>query len=518
MKSAADYCRVSTDDQQREGTSLQTQLESCARYCQEKGLDVAYTFSEAYSGLSLERPELDKLRELVRSESIDVVVCHSLDRLTRDPEHGCILMQEMDRHHVTLMCATEDVDNTEIGKLFSYIRGFASKLEAAKIKERSLRGRRARAREGRLPGGCGINLYGYDYIPVSQKNGGRRVINETEAVWVRQMFQWLVEEGLSINGITNRLQAMNAPTKSGKPWNRSSVLAILTNVVFTGRTFVFTTKKGCCKQFTRPESDWVEIEGATQAIITEKLFNDAQKQIQINRTKTMPQTKREYLLRGRIRCRQCGRAYVGKFSQSRYYHCLGKLKHQIGHECCRNKSWNAARLESQVWSELQLYLSDRNLIRNELEKQRQGTGQINVIEDELKQVEHQIKVVEQEQHQLLQWALKGFPEDQVEAENRRLNKSKITLKARRAELDSQIKTSKEAVINLPDLERFIDDIQKQLPELDYDGRRLVLAMLGVTVYIDEESADVKGAIAPENNVPRCSSDQTRLTAARTHVL
>ncbi len=511
MKNAAIYNRVSTDNQEREGTSLGTQLEACTNYCHEKGFDVSSTFSEAYSGLSLERPELDKLRELVRSETIDTVVVYALDRLTRDPENGCILMQEMDKHHITLLSVTEEVDNTEIGKLFSYIRGFASKMEAAKIKERSLRGRRARAKEGRMPGGCGINVYGYDYVRVSQKDGGRRVINETEAPWVLKIFQWLVNEGMSINGITTRLQAMNAPTKSGKPWNRSSVLAILGNIVFTGKTFVFTTKKGTCKQFTRPESDWVEIEGVTPAIISDNMFADAQKQLQANRAKTMPQTKRDYLLRGHIRCKKCGKAYVGKFSTLRYYHCLENLKRQPGKERCRNKTWNAAKLEDQIWTELQRFLSNRDLIKSEMDKRQDGLGQVEALEDELKQVEHQLKTVEQEQHQLLQWALKGFPENQVESENRRLNKSKTILKARRAELEAQIKTSTQACVNLPDIERFIDEIQKRLPELDFEGKRLALDMLGIDVYIDGQTAEVKGVIAPENDVPRCSNDQSRLT-------
>jgi len=56
---AAIYCRVSTDNQEREGTSLHTQLENCLKYCESKGYEVANRFSEAYSGLSLERPELD---------------------------------------------------------------------------------------------------------------------------------------------------------------------------------------------------------------------------------------------------------------------------------------------------------------------------------------------------------------------------------------------------------------------------------------------------------------------------
>ena len=127
MKTAALYCRVSTEDQEKEGTSLQTQLGACRNYCRDKGYDVSYRFSEAYSGLTLERPKLNGLRELVRTEAIDVVVCYSLDRLTRDPGHGVIITQELEKHHVTFEAVTEDVDNSELGKLISYIRGYAAK-------------------------------------------------------------------------------------------------------------------------------------------------------------------------------------------------------------------------------------------------------------------------------------------------------------------------------------------------------------------------------------------------------
>ncbi len=130
MTTVAVYCRVSTDNQEREGTSLQTQLENCLTYCQSKGYDVSYRFSEAYSGLSLDRPKLDALRDLVRAEAIDVVVIYSLDRFTRDPGHGVILQEELEKHSVTLEAVTETVESTDLGKLISYIRGYASKVEA----------------------------------------------------------------------------------------------------------------------------------------------------------------------------------------------------------------------------------------------------------------------------------------------------------------------------------------------------------------------------------------------------
>ncbi|GAG91185.1 unnamed protein product, partial [marine sediment metagenome] len=137
---AAIYCRVSTDDQEREGTSLQTQLEACLNYCQGKGYTVTRQFSEAYSGLTLDRPKLNELRDLIRTDDIDVIVIYCLDRLSRDPTHGVILTQELEKFNVTLEAVTETVDSTELGKLISYIRGFASKLEAEKIRERTMRG------------------------------------------------------------------------------------------------------------------------------------------------------------------------------------------------------------------------------------------------------------------------------------------------------------------------------------------------------------------------------------------
>jgi len=105
-------------------------------------------------------------------------------------------------------------------------------------------------------------------------------------------------------------------------------------------------------------------------------------------------------------------------------------------------------------------------------------------------------VADREQHRLLQWALKGFPESQVEAENKRLNQVKKTLEAQKAELESQLKTSREAAANIPDLERYINDVQHHLTELDDDGKRMALDMLGITVWVDGENVEITGALDP----------------------
>jgi site-specific DNA recombinase len=511
MNSAAVYCRVSTDNQEREGTSLQTQLENCLKYCQDKGYNVSYRFNETYSGLSLERPELDKIRELVRNEEIDSIVCYSLDRLSRDHGHGVIITQELEKHGVKLETVTEDVDNSELGKLISYIRGYASKVEAEKIRERTMRGKKARAKDGRMPMGSGIGLYGYDYMPVSQKGGGQRVINEIEAAWVRKMFEWLVDEGLTTTAITFRLRALNAPTKSGKIWSRRSVHERLTNIAYTGKTYVFTDSDG--KVFGKPKEEWIELPGFTPAIISIELFEAAQKQLKMNYDKSKRNCKHEYLLGGHLRCAKCGYAFVGHpIGGKRYYHCSHTMKINAPVERCKNAMWNAEKLETMVWAELENYLGDRDIVRGNMEKQRQNLGQLNAFETELKQTDHQLKSINHEQHQLLQWALKDFPADQVEAENKRLNKSKETLNVQKNELEERIKASQSAVVNVPNLERFIKDLQDKLPSLDFAGKRLALDMLGTTVYIDDQNVEIIGTIEPDSN-PSIVSQSSRCSCS-----
>ena len=113
---AAIYCRVSTEDQEREGSSLQSQLEACEKIAQERDYEVPLELIvlETYSGLSLDRPKLNELREWVRDKQVDVVIAYTLDRLSRDPVHFIILQEELERVGVELILVTEDIDSSDL--------------------------------------------------------------------------------------------------------------------------------------------------------------------------------------------------------------------------------------------------------------------------------------------------------------------------------------------------------------------------------------------------------------------
>ena len=122
---------------------------------QTKATNVVGSFSEAFSGLSLDRPELEKLREKVRDEQIDSLVVYSLDRFSRDPSHGVVRTLELEKYGVKLEAVTETVDFSETGKLMYYIKIYAAKLDAVRRKDATRRGKKAMVKNGKLPQGRG---------------------------------------------------------------------------------------------------------------------------------------------------------------------------------------------------------------------------------------------------------------------------------------------------------------------------------------------------------------------------
>jgi len=344
MKTAAIYCRVSTDSQEREGTSLQTQLESCTKYCQDKGYDASYRYSEAYSGLSLERPELDKLRELVRTGAIDTVIVYSLDRFTRDPVHGVILMQDLEKYGVALEAITDTVDNSETGKLIYYIKGYAAKLDATRRRDATGRGKRALLRQGRLPQGTGKGLFGYTW----DKTAKKRMINPQEVDIARDIFL-KTTSGQSLLSIATELNHKGIPTKTGAntKWHPLTIKRIVTNPAYYGMTiFNRTHRFNKTKTQIRPKEEWIELPDITPAIIDRALFDKAQnalKQVRSHSGKAIA----DYPLRGHVYCPECGSRLTGTLlgHKYRYYQCSGTKPTATRNSFCKEPYIKAGWLD-----------------------------------------------------------------------------------------------------------------------------------------------------------------------------
>ena len=81
-------------------------------------------------------------------------------------------------------------------------------------------------------------------------------------------------------------------------------------------------------------------------------------------------------------------------------------------------------------------------------------------------------------------------------------KARETLTAQKADLEAQLKASQDAFISIPKLEQFVERIQGQLPLLDFEGKRLALDMLGITVWLDCEAVEITGTVDTESDLQK----------------
>ena len=500
---AAIYTRVSTEAQEREGTSLDTQLEACQTKARGLGYEVEpkHIYSEVYSGADLQRPQITQAREAIRNGEVNALICHDTSRLARKAVHIAIVAEECDKSKVELIFNTEPLDSSAEGQLIRYVKGYAAEIEREKIAERTIRGKRARALSGKLPAGSHAKLYGYIYI----NKEGKRIINIDEAHWVEEMFKWIAEEGISTNAIAYRLRDLNVPTPSGKGWwKRDTVLKILKNTSYIGKVYAFTrtytepdyrmkpdTKRRKTKVVWLPQSEWILIENANPPIISEALFERAQQRLEENRRMATRNARNQYLLHGHIYCARCGRAYWGsagikprngKRYEYPFYHCSGRLK-KVTPIRCDNRQYNAKRIEAMVWAEIEKELNDPNRILETLEKARKE-GNTTTLHRDLETTQIQLKNRDKQKERV--W--KAFE----------LTGDESTFKREIAKLDSEIKQLADRENHIKSIlaDSLNDEVTEQefrqacltmrenLTELTYEKKRLILRVLQIKVLID----------------------------------
>jgi site-specific DNA recombinase len=145
------YARVSTDEQARSGYSLAQQLEALRDYAAHEGYKILEEVEDpGQSGASLERPGMDRVRDLVAAGGVSVVLAQDRDRFAREPAYHHLLKREFEEHGTNIRALNDRGDDTLEGDLTDGILDQLAKYERAKIAERSRRGKLRKVREGLL--------------------------------------------------------------------------------------------------------------------------------------------------------------------------------------------------------------------------------------------------------------------------------------------------------------------------------------------------------------------------------
>ena len=371
------YIRVSTEDQAKEGTSLEVQREFLANYAKKEGWEIYHPNGkeiyedDGYSGYSRERPALQRLLTDAKRGRFNLILVHKIDRFSRKLRDLLNLVDEFEEMNIDLKSATEYYDTTNsAGKMMFQQLGSFAEFERNRIKERVFPGMIKGVQKGNWQG-ARYSPYGYSYNKLDPEKKLRVVEEETKIV---KLIYTMYLANQSTAQIAGYLYKKRYKTRSGGSFHTKLIGDILKNQVYLGK-IVWNrhhydkrekTRKGY-RYLKNEASKIIVADGKHEAMITQEDFDLVQKKLKANRKGVMHRNGvKEYPLSGILFCARCKHKYLGAANISqhrlgikkRWYRCNARQVHFVK---CPNPSVRAEILEPKVFEILERIISHSEL-------------------------------------------------------------------------------------------------------------------------------------------------------------
>ncbi|NBI28084.1 recombinase family protein [Chengkuizengella marina] len=317
---AAMYIRVSTEEQAKEGYSIEAQKELCLRWINEKGYDFVESYiDDGYSAKNLKRPDVSKMLEDVKNKKIDILVFWRMNRLTRSLKDKLFLFETFEKYQVNLKSLTEEIDTTTAaGRMVTNLLVSVSQGEREQISENVHSTMMELALKGKRNGGP---------IPYGYKDeDGKLIINDDEAKIVRRIYD-LYQQNKGIRFIC-KLFNQEGVYKNGNIWADQTIYYILTNPVYCGKI------RWNNRNFNgKPTGNEVIVDAEHEPIISEEEFNKVQLMREARKQKGKVVTS-TFPFTGILKCGRCGHGMIGgsrrvKNGRKRYYKCVGRFNYGL---------------------------------------------------------------------------------------------------------------------------------------------------------------------------------------------
>ena len=517
---AAIYARVSSE-QQAAANTIASQLAALRERLAKDGLSPhpeLEFIDEGYSGATLVRPALEKLRDLIAFGTIDRLYVHSPDRLARKYAYQVLLVDEFQHAGVEVVFLNRELGHSPEDELLLQVQGMMAEYERAKIIERHRRGKRHAAHAGSVNVMSGAP-YGYRYV-TKQAGGGRaryEIVLE-EARVVRQIFDWVGRDRLSIGEVCRRLVHAKEPTRTGRrQWDRSAVSAILKNPAYMG-VAAFGKTRSCemrprlrglrgrdiqprhpYSHYYVPPEEWISV--PVPAIVEPEIFATVQEQLKANQRHARQRARgAKYLLQGLVCCHNCGYAYYGKTIGGKaakekqrdysYYRCTGTDSYRFGGErICDNLQVRTDFLDLAVWQEVRGLLENPHRLAEEYRRRLQPQAEAK--NHNLAGIESQLNKRRQGTSRIIDSYTEGLI-DKHEFEPRitRLKARIEKLEEQAKELSDQAKLQSELHLIIGRLEDFTMKVKNGLDQADWNSKRDIIRALVKRVEVEKGQVNV----------------------------
>lgn len=306
MKIAAVYTRVSTDEQARDGYSLDAQLKAIKKYAQNNDIliDSKYIFSdEGISGRKAEkRPAFMEMIKQAKSKprKFDVILVHKFDRFSRNREDSVVYKSLLKKEYgIPVISISEPLDPDD--KMSVIMEAF---LEAmAEYYSLNLSGEVKKGQlEKHSKGELQTNpSFGYNV------SNNKLIVNENEANVVKMIFEQYAIDNLPMMQIARNVNALNVKTKRGRHFENRTIYYILNNPVYIGK---LRYTPGRRNQYDFDDPNTILVDGQHEPIISMDLWNSAQMKLTKNSIWKKPKqhidVNPKHWTKGLVRCKGCG--------------------------------------------------------------------------------------------------------------------------------------------------------------------------------------------------------------------
>ena len=427
------YARFSSDNQRSE--SIDAQIRAMKAYCKQHNFVIVDTYiDEAKSATTDRRPAFQQMIADSANHTFDILLVHKLDRFARNRYDSAVYKRELKKNGVLVYSVLENLDNSPESIMMEAVLEGMSEYYSQNLSREVMKGMRENALQCKNTGGKAPLGFDFD----EEK---RLIVNPKEAEAVKLIFD-LYSQGYGYSYILSMLHEREYKTKNGKDFQKNSLYGILTNPKYQG-TYVYNRVAAKSIYGTRNNhqykdiEDMIVIDGGCPQIVEPHIFEAVQKRIAEHKhTGGRLNAKTQYLLSGKVFCRECGKSMVGntRFSgrdKALYvtYRCPSKRY------ACSNREINRSYLESYVVMLLEKHLFNSSSLYN-IKNRIEEIASSGTNDDCLKETEKKLSDVRKALQNVADAVAQGLLSEALIERLKTLEQEKAELEASFAEAQS----------------------------------------------------------------------------------